>query len=267
MWLVDHAEADPALVEFIAERSVHKASTFRLRGVRHRGEHEAGSRTLIARIQRHSRTRTVKWTKRIQTKSARAFVAKGRCVQHPVDLTPYLVEANAKVKKEELLGVRLHDHQAEWSGTRDHRIRWKQKSASASPSATEIAYRLCAGIEPRRGPSWSYAKRHPNEIALRRSELVLMPSAVAVACAQGRTFAGADPAHGGHGSTHRFAAASRFASSATFRAPSSPWSAVLRYAARSTSLRQAGLGYLPVCHPVGSVAHRLRSSGSSVRHG
>ncbi len=53
MWLVDHAEADPRLVEFVLQNPSIKIEVFMAAaGVRHRGNTRPDPATLIARIQR-----------------------------------------------------------------------------------------------------------------------------------------------------------------------------------------------------------------------
>ena len=53
MWLVDHAEADPRLVEFVLnEPSISIDILSAAAGVRHRGNTRPDAATLIARIQR-----------------------------------------------------------------------------------------------------------------------------------------------------------------------------------------------------------------------
>lgn len=53
MWLVDHAEADPSLVEFVLnDRSISIDIFSAAAGVRHRGNTRPDPATLIARIQR-----------------------------------------------------------------------------------------------------------------------------------------------------------------------------------------------------------------------
>lgn len=53
MWLVDHAEADPRLVEFVLQDpSINIEIFMAAAGVRHRGNTRPDPATLIARIQR-----------------------------------------------------------------------------------------------------------------------------------------------------------------------------------------------------------------------
>jgi hypothetical protein len=53
MWLVDHAEADPRLVEFVLNDPSISIDIFSAAaGVRHRGNTRPDPATLIARIQR-----------------------------------------------------------------------------------------------------------------------------------------------------------------------------------------------------------------------
>ncbi len=90
-------------------------------------------------------------------------------------------------------------------------------------------------------------------------------SAMAIACAQGRTFAGADPGHGGafqHIISRRCVAV---------RLPQRHPLRLRHHGARCSALRGTlhqfatgwGLDISQSAIPVGSVAHRLRSSGSS----
>ena len=116
-------------------------------------------------------------------------------------------------------------------------------------------------------PSWSYAKRHPNEIACDTfAAELLMPyqqwlslvpkEEPSLELIQGMAALL---------STSFPAAASRFASLSDIPCAFVTMErGAVRYAARSTSLRQAGAWISPrSAIPVGSVAHRLRSSGSS----
>lgn len=116
-------------------------------------------------------------------------------------------------------------------------------------------------------PSWSYAKRHPNEIACDtfaaellmpyQQWLSLVPKeepSLELIQRMADLFGTSFPA-----------AASRFACLSDMPCAFVTMErGAVRYAARSTSLRQAGAWISPKSIiPVGSVAHRLRSSGIS----
>lgn len=101
------------------------------------------------------------------TQKARAFVAKVDVSGIREDLTPYVVAANAKVKKEE-----LSEGESGYTITKPngkHVITVNSLETEERQRFTichEIAHIVLAlESSHEEVPSWSYAKRHPNEIA------------------------------------------------------------------------------------------------------
>jgi transcriptional regulator with XRE-family HTH domain len=85
MWLVDHADADPSLVEFVLQDPSISIDVFSAAaGVRHRGNARPDPATLIARIKRPSTTtRTTEHGRGgCQAESARVC-RESRCFEHP----------------------------------------------------------------------------------------------------------------------------------------------------------------------------------------
>jgi len=199
---------------------------------------------------------------------ARAFIAKVDISNIREDLSPYLTAANAKVKKDE-----LDEGESGYTITKPngkHIITANSLETEERQRFTichEIAH-IVLGLESSHEevPSWSYAKRHPNEIACDTfaAELLMpykqwlskVPSkepSLELIQEMAQFFGTSFPA-----------AASRFASLSDM-----PCAFVtmergqVRYAARSTALRNVGAWVSPRSKiPVGSVAHQIRSSGS-----
>ena len=197
---------------------------------------------------------------------ARAFITKVDTSNIREDLSPYVTAANAKVKKDE-----LGEGESGYTITKPngkHIITVNSLETEERQRFTichEIGH-IVLGLESSHEevPSWSYAKRHPNEIACDAfaAELLMpyqqwlskVPSEepsleLILEMAQ---FCG----------TSVPAAASRFASLSDM-----PCAFVtmergqVRYAARSTALRNVGAWVSPRSKiPVGSVAHQIRSS-------
>lgn len=135
------------------------------------------------------------------TQKARAFVAKVDVSGIREDLTPYVVAANAKVKKEE-----LSEGESGYTITKPngkHVITVNSLETEERQRFTichEIAHIVLAlESSHEEVPSWSYAKRHPNEIACDTfaAELLMPYQQWLSLVPKGRTFAGADPGHGG----------------------------------------------------------------------
>lgn len=198
---------------------------------------------------------------------ARAFVTKVAVSGIRSDLTPYVDAANAKVKKDELDEGESGYTITKPNGT--HVITVNSLETEERQRFTichEIAH-IMLDLESSHEevPAWSFAKRHPNEIACDTyAAELLMPyqqwlSAVPkeepsleLIQYMAELFGTSFPA-----------AASRFACLSD-----KPCAFVtmergaVRYAARSTSLRQAGAWISPKSSiPAHSVAHRLRSQG------
>lgn len=200
---------------------------------------------------------------------ARAFAAKVDLSDIRTDLAPYVVAANAKVKKEELDDGESGYTISKPNGT--HVITVNSLEMEERQRFTichEIAH-IVLGLESSHEevPSWSYAKRHPNEIACDAfaSEL-LMPYQVWLSAVpkeepslnliqhMADLFGTSFPA-----------SASRFASLCDMPCAFVTMErGVVRYTARSTTLRQVGAWISPrSAIPTGSVAHRIRTSGIS----
>lgn len=200
---------------------------------------------------------------------ARSFIAKLDTSNIREDLSAYVTAANAKVKRDE-----LGEGESGYTITKPngkHIITVNSLETEERQRFTichEIAH-IVLGLESSHEevPSWSYAKRDPNEIACDTfaSEL-LMPyrhwlsavpqdePSVEVIQHMAELFGTSFPA-----------AASKFATLSNI-----PCAFVtmergsVRYASRSTALRNAGAWITPRSTiPAGSVAHQMRSSGKS----
>ena len=197
---------------------------------------------------------------------ARAFITKVDTSNIREDLSPYVTAANAKVKKDE-----LGEGESGYTITKPngkHIITVNSLETEERQRFTichEIGH-IVLGLESSHEevPSWSYAKRHPNEIACDAfaAELLMpyqqwlskVPSeepSLELILEMAQFFGTSFPA-----------AASRFASLSDM-----PCAFVtmergqVRYAARSTALRNVGAWVSPRSKiPVGSVAHQIRSS-------
>lgn len=200
---------------------------------------------------------------------ARAFVSKVDVSNIRADLTPYIVATNAKVEKEELC-----EGESGYTITKPngkHVIIVNSLETEERQRFTichEIAH-VVLELESSHEevPSWSYAKRNPNEIACDtfaaellmpyQQWLSLVPKeepSLEVIQHMADLFGTSFPA-----------AASRFASLSDIPCAFVTMErGAVRYAARSTSLRQAGAWISPKSNiPIGSVAQRLRSLGLS----
>ena len=200
---------------------------------------------------------------------ARAFVARVDVSNIREDLSPYVTAANAKIKKDE-----LGDGESGYTVTKPngkHIITVNSLETDERQRFTvchEIAH-IVLGLESSHDevPSWSYAKRHPNEIACDTfAAELLMPyqqwlSAVPMEEPSLDLIQHMADLFG----TSFPAAASRFASLSDMPCAFVTMErGAVRYAARSTALRQAGAWIPPrSVIPAGSVAHRIRSSGNS----
>ncbi len=200
---------------------------------------------------------------------ARAFVARVDASNIREDLSPYVIAANAKVKKDE-----LGEGESGYTVTKPngkHIITVNSLETDERQRFTvchEIAH-IVLGLESSHDevPSWSYAKRHPNEIACDTfAAELLMPyqqwlSAVPKEEPSLELIQHMADLFG----TSFPAAASRFASLSDMPCAFVTMErGAVRYATRSTALRQAGAWIPPrSVIPAGSVAHRIRSSGNS----
>jgi Zn-dependent peptidase ImmA (M78 family) len=200
---------------------------------------------------------------------ARAFISKVDVSNIRNDISPYVIAVNATVKIEE-----LGDGESGYTITKPngrHVITVNSLETHVRQRFTichEIAHiELNLASSHEEVPSWSYAKRHPNEIACDtfaaellmpyRQWLSVLPKdkpSQELIQHMADLFGTSFPT-----------AASRFASLSDM-----PCAFVtmergeVRYAARSTTLRHAGAWISPrSAIPVGSVAYRTRSSESS----
>lgn len=198
---------------------------------------------------------------------ARAFIAKVDVSNIREDLSSYVNAADAKLKKDE-----LGEGESGYTITKpngQHIITVNSLEAEERQRFTichEIAH-IVLDLESSHEevPSWSYAKRHPNEIACDTfaAELLMPYQQWLSAVPKGEPSLELIQYMADLFGTSFPAAASRFASLSD-----APCAFVtmergaVRYAARSTSLRQAGAWILPrSVIPAGSVAQRIRSSG------
>lgn len=200
---------------------------------------------------------------------ARAFVARVDVSNIRVDLSLYVSAANATVRKEE-----LGEGESGYTVTKPngrHVITVNSLETTERQRFTichEIAHIVLALDSSHEDvPSWSYAKRHPNEIACDSfAAELLMPY---------RQWLSALPKEDPSFTLIQYmadlfgtsfpATASRFASLADMPCAFVTMErGAVRYAARSTALRQAGAWISPRSNiPAGSVAQRLRSTGGS----
>ncbi|MER3385699.1 ImmA/IrrE family metallo-endopeptidase [Pectobacterium aroidearum] len=198
---------------------------------------------------------------------ARAFIAKVDVSKIREDLSPYVIAANAKVKKDE-----LGEGESGYTITKPngkHIITVNSQETEERQRFTichEIAH-IVLDLESSHEevPSWSYAKRHPNEIACDTfAAELLMPYQewLAVVPREEPSLELIQHMADLFGTSFP-AAASRFASLSDMPCAFVTMErGAVRYAARSTSLRQAKawISSRSVI-PVGSVAYRIRSSG------
>ncbi|MGY0553865.1 ImmA/IrrE family metallo-endopeptidase [Vreelandella sp. 2A-K22] len=200
---------------------------------------------------------------------ARSFVAKVDISNIRKDLSSYVTAANAKIKKDE-----LGEGESGYTITKPngkHIITVNSLETDERQRFTichEIAH-IVLGLESSHEeiPSWSYAKRHPNEIACDTfAAELLMPyrqwlSAVPKTEPSLELIQHMADLFG----TSFPATASRFASLSDLPCAFVTMElGAIRYAARSTPLRQAGAWISPRSGiPAGSVAHRIRSFGKN----
>lgn len=200
---------------------------------------------------------------------ARAFIAKVDMSGIREDLGPYVAAANAKVTKDE-----LGEGESGYTITKPngkHVITVNSLEAEERQRFTichEIAHIVLA-LESSHDevPSWSFAKRHPNEITcdIFAAEL-LMPYQQWLSLVPKEEPSLELIQHMADLFNTSFpAAASRFASLIDIPCAFVTMDrGAVRYAARSTSLRQAGAWISSrSAIPVGSLAHRLRASGNN----
>ncbi|MFU2319024.1 ImmA/IrrE family metallo-endopeptidase [Rahnella sp. PCH160] len=198
---------------------------------------------------------------------ARAFISKVDVSNIRKDLSSYVTAANAKIKKDE-----LGEGESGYTITKPngkHIITVNSLETDERQRFTichEIAH-IVLDLESSHEevPSWSYAKRHPNEIACDTfAAELLMPYKLWLSVVPKKEPSLELIQHMANLFGTSFpAAASRFASLCN-----EPCAFVtmergtVRYAARSMSLRKAAAWISPkAIIPAGSVAHRIRYSG------
>lgn len=200
---------------------------------------------------------------------ARAFIAKVDVSNIREDLSPYVIAVNAKVKKEQLgegeSGYTITKPNGKHIITVNSRETDERQRFTICHELAHIVLDLASSHEE--VPSWSYAKRHPNEIACDTfAAELLMPYQQWLSIVPNEEPSLKLIQHMADLFGTSFpAAASRFACLSDIPcAMVTMERGAVRYAARSTTLRQAGAWISPRSTiPVGSVAHRIRSSGNS----
>lgn len=177
--------------------------------------------------------------------SARSFVAKVDISNIREDLSPYVTAANAKIKRDE-----LGEGESGYTITKPngkHIITVNSLETDERQRFTichEIAH-IVLGLESSHEevPSWSYAKRHPNEIACDTfaSELLMPYKQWLSAVPKEEPSLGLIQHMADLFGTSFPAAASKFASLSDIPCAFVTMErGTVRYAARSTALRQAG---------------------------
>jgi Zn-dependent peptidase ImmA (M78 family) len=201
--------------------------------------------------------------------SARAFILRVDVSNIRDDLSPYVTAVNAKLKKEELgegeSGYTITKPNGKHIITVNSLETDERQRFTICHEIAHIVLDLASSHDE--VPSCSYAKRHPNEIACDafaaellmtyQQWLSLVPKeepSLELIQHMADLFGTSFPA-----------AASRFASLSDIPCAFVTMErGAVRYAARSTTLRQAGAWISPrSVIPVGSVAHRIRSTGNS----
>jgi Zn-dependent peptidase ImmA (M78 family) len=200
---------------------------------------------------------------------ARAFIAPLDLRDIRNNLSVYLRAANAILRKEELANGESGTTLTRPDGK--HVITVNERESEERQRFTichEIAHVILGLGSSHEGvPSWSYAKRHPNEIACDwfAAELLMPYKQWLAAVPKGEPSLSVIDHMAGEFRCSYPAAASRYASLATMPCAFVTMErATVRYAARSTALRRAR-AWIPPRTPIpqGSVAHRLHAAGES----
>lgn len=200
---------------------------------------------------------------------ARAFISTIDISNIRKDLSPYVTAVNAKVKKEELgegeSGYTITKPNGRHIITVNSLETEERQRFTICHEIAHIVLDLPSSHEE--VPSWSYAKRHPNEIACDTfAAELLMPYRQWLSLAPKEEPSLELVQHMADMFGTSFpAAASRLASLNPIPCAFVTMErGVVRYAARSTALRQAGAWISPKSViPIGSVAHRIRTSQNS----
>lgn len=201
---------------------------------------------------------------------ARTFISKIDTSNIRNDLSSYLSAANAKLKKEELSegesGYTITKPNGKHIITVNSLETDERQRFTICHEIAHIVLGLASSHEE--VPSWSYAKRHANEIACDTfAAELLMPYRQWLSLAPKEEPSLDIIQHMADIFCTSFpAAASRFASLSELPCAFVTMErGAVKYAARSMALRQAGAWISPrSVIPVGSVAHRVRSSGNSI---
>lgn len=197
---------------------------------------------------------------------ARAFVAGVDTTNIRDDLSQYVTSVNAKVVKEELgkgeSGYTITKPNGKHVITVNSAETDERQRFTICHEVAHIFLKLESSHDE--VPSWSYAKRHPNEIACDAfAAELLMPYQQWLDSVPNDEPSVALIEHmAGEFRTSFPAAASRFACVTDMPcAYVTMERGAIRYAARSTSLRRVGAWIAPKSSiPAGSVSHRLRAA-------
>jgi len=200
---------------------------------------------------------------------ARAFIAPLDLRNIRNDLSVYLNAANAILSKEEMefgeSGTTLTSPDGKHIVTVNSREPVERQRFTICHEVAHIVLKLPSNHDS--VPSWSYAKRDPNEIAcdLFAAELLMPYRQWLVAVPKEEPSREVIEYLAGEFKCSYPAAASRYATLAKLPCAFVTMErGTVRYAARSTALRQARAWIPPrSLMPQGSIAHRLRGQGSS----
>lgn len=200
---------------------------------------------------------------------ARAFIAGIDVANIREDLSPYVAAADAKVKKDELgegeSGYTVTKPNGKHIITVNILENDERQRFTVCHEIAHIVLDLKSSHDE--VPSWSYAKRHPNEIAcdIFAAELLMPYQQWLSAVPKGEPSLEIIQHLADLFGTSFPAAASRFATLSDLPCAFVTMErGAVRYAARSTALRQARAWIHPRSGiPAGSVAHRIRSVGNS----
>lgn len=197
---------------------------------------------------------------------ARSFVASVDASNIRDDLSPYVAAVNAKVVKEELgegeSGYTLTKPNGKHVITVNSLESDERQRFTICHEVAHIALNLPSSHDE--VPSWSYAKRHPNEVACDTfaAELLMPYQQWLTAVPRGEPSAALIEHMAAAFRTSFPAAASRFACLTDMPCAFVTMErGIVRYAARSMSLRRANAWIPPrSLIPPGSVSHRLRAA-------
>ena len=195
-----------------------------------------------------------------------AFVAGVDASNIRDDLSPYIAAANAKVVKEELgdgeSGYTITKPNGKHIITVNSLEPEERQRFTICHEVAHIALNLPSSHDE--VPSWSYAKRHPNEVAcdMFAAELLMPYRQWLAAVPRGEPSTRVIEHMAAMFRTSFHAAASRFACLTDLPCAFVTMDrGTVRYAARSMSLRRAS-AWIPPKSPIpqGSVSHRLRAA-------